>query len=179
MAQPGDRVENASTGERVVFRVTSAETGGAAVVIETVLRPYARGHATHLHPTQEERFEVLSGSVGVDLGRQRLVAGPGHRLMIPSGIPHRVWNPGEDEASYVSELRPALGFEELLGSLSVLADRRAGRLRRAVVDYAYLDTARRPSAAPPVQGAALAAAAFVGRLLGYPSVYNLSKENLS
>jgi hypothetical protein len=35
MIRAGDSIENPVTGERIVFRQTSHETGGEAVVIET------------------------------------------------------------------------------------------------------------------------------------------------
>lgn len=174
----GDEIENPATGERIVFRKTSAETGGAAVVVETFLRPYAAGTRAHLHPAQEERFEVLDGSIGFQLGRRRLVAGPGHRLTVRAGTPHRLWNAGDEEARFLSEIRPALQFEQLVTSLFALAaDAMSTRngtpsiLRRAVVMRAHFDTARLPSPSPPIQRLGLALAAPLGRLLGYEPVY--------
>jgi hypothetical protein len=39
MIRAGDSIENPVTGERLVFRKTSRETGGQAVVIETFVQP--------------------------------------------------------------------------------------------------------------------------------------------
>ena len=39
MIRAGDSIENPVTGERIVFRQTSHETGGEAVVIETYVEP--------------------------------------------------------------------------------------------------------------------------------------------
>jgi len=36
--------------------------------------------AAHTHPSQEERFEILHGSVGFKVGGEKLVAGPGQRI---------------------------------------------------------------------------------------------------
>jgi mannose-6-phosphate isomerase-like protein (cupin superfamily) len=140
--KPNDEIDNPGTGERVVFRKTSAETDGAAVVVETFLRPYATGLRTHLHPAQEERFEVLKGSVGFQVGRRQLVAGPGHRLTVPAGTPHRVWNAGDEEAQVLSEIRPALRFEQLITALHVLGSGRSGLARLARVGRMYPDTIR-------------------------------------
>jgi hypothetical protein len=52
----GDAIENPVTGERIVFRQTSRETNGAAVVIETYVQPNGFVAAAHVHPSQEERF---------------------------------------------------------------------------------------------------------------------------
>jgi mannose-6-phosphate isomerase-like protein (cupin superfamily) len=140
--QPNDEIDNPSTGERVVFRKTSAETGGAAVVVETFLRPYATGTRAHLHPDQEERFEVLKGSVGFQVGRRQLVAGPGHRLTVPAGTPHRVWNAGDEEAQVLSEIRPALRFEQLVAALQALTHGRSTPVQLALVGRTYPDTIR-------------------------------------
>jgi mannose-6-phosphate isomerase-like protein (cupin superfamily) len=140
--KPNDEIDNPGTGERVVFRKTSAETGGAAVVVETFLRPYATGARTHLHPAQEERFEVLKGSVGFQVGRRQLVAGPGHRLTVPAGTRHRVWNAGDEDAQVLSEIRPALRFEQLVAALQTLGSGRPDLVRLARVGRAYPDTIR-------------------------------------
>src|SRR5437870_12460832 len=89
MIRAGDSIENPVTGERLVFRQTSRETGGEAVVVETFVKPNGFVAAAHVHPGQEERFEVLRGSVGVKVGREKLVAGPGRRITIPCGISHQ------------------------------------------------------------------------------------------
>src|SRR5919201_2539851 len=121
MIRAGDSIENPVTGERLVFRQTSHETGGEAVVLETYLKPNAFVAAAHGHAAQGERFEVLRGSVGFKIGRKKLVAGPGQRLTVPAGTPHRFWNAGEDEAHFVCEVRPALQFEALLETMFELA----------------------------------------------------------
>src|SRR6516162_5087081 len=74
MIRAGDSIENPVTGERLVFRQTSRETNGAAVVIETYVQPNGFVAAAHVHPSQEERFEVLRGTVGVKVGREKVVA---------------------------------------------------------------------------------------------------------
>ncbi len=77
MIRAGDAIENPVTGERIVFRKTSRETNGEAVVIEAYVRPSGFVAATHVHPHQEERFQVLRGSVGFRVGKTKCVAGPG------------------------------------------------------------------------------------------------------
>ena len=43
MIQAGDVIENPVTGERLVFRKTSRETNGEAVVLETFVKPNGFG----------------------------------------------------------------------------------------------------------------------------------------
>ena len=63
----------------------------------------------------------LRGSVGFRVGRKELVAGPGRRLTVPAGTPHKFWNPGEEAAHFVCEVRPAPQFEALLETMFALA----------------------------------------------------------
>ena len=151
MIRAGDSIENPVTGERIVFRQTSRETNRAAVVIETYVQPNGFVAAAHVHPSQEDRFEVLRGTVGFRVGREKLVAGPGKRLTVPAGTPHKFWNAGHEVAHLVCEIRPALQFESLLETMFALAaDGKTNRkgmpnlLRLAVIANAHFDTVRLP-----------------------------------
>jgi mannose-6-phosphate isomerase-like protein (cupin superfamily) len=93
MIHVGDVIENPVTGERLVFHKTSRETGGEAVVVETFVQPNGFVAAAHVHPNQEEQFEILRGSVGFKVGGKKLVAGPGKRLTVPPGTPHKSGTP--------------------------------------------------------------------------------------
>jgi quercetin dioxygenase-like cupin family protein len=178
MIHAGDTIHNPVTGERIVFRQTSRETNGEAVVIETFVQPNGFVAAAHVHPSQEERFEVLRGSVGFKVGRKKLVAGPGRRLTVPAGTPHRFWNAGDEEAHFVCEVRPALQFEALLETMFALAaDGKTNRkgmpnpFRLAVIANAHFDTVRLPFPPALVQRIGLALGAPLGRALGYKPVY--------
>ncbi len=179
MIQIGDTIENPVTGERLVFRKTSRETGGQAVVIETFVQPNGFVAAAHVHPSQEERFEVLRGTVGFKVGRKKLVAGPGQRVTVPAGTPHKFWNAGDDEAHFVCEVRPALQFESLLETMFALAaDGKTNRkgmpnpLRLAVIAKAHFDTVQLPFPPALLQRIALAMGASIGRLAGYGPTYD-------
>jgi len=62
MIHAGDMLENPITGERLLFRKTSSDTGGEAVVLETFVKPDGFVAAAHVHLYQEERFEILDGA---------------------------------------------------------------------------------------------------------------------
>ena len=178
MIRAGDAIENPVTGERIVFRQTSRETNGAAVVIETYVQPNGSVAAAHVHPSQEERFEVLRGTVGFRVGREKLVAGPGKRLTVPAGTPHKFWNAGDEVAHFVCEIRPALQFESLIETMfSLAADGRTNRkgmpnpLHLAVIAQAHFDTVRLPFPPAIVQRLGLALGSPLGHVLGYEAVY--------
>lgn len=178
MIHAGDTIENPVTGERIVFRKTSNETNGEAVVIECFVQPGGFVAAKHVHPYQEERFEILKGSVGLELDKQKLTAGPGDRVLVPAGVAHRFRNTGDGEAHFVCEVRPALRFEQLLETMFALAARgmtnkkgMPNPLRLAVIARATFDTVRLPFPPVLVQRIALAAGSWAGRLVGFESTY--------
>ena len=178
MINPGDTIENPVTGERIVFRQTSRETGGAAVAIECYVQPNGFVAAAHVHPSQEEHFEVLSGTVGFKIGGKRLVAGPGQRLTVPAGTAHKFWNAGEDVAHFACEITPALHFESLIETMFALAgDGKTNRkgmpnpLRLAVIAKAHFDTVRLPFPPALLQRIGLAMGSPLGRAFGYEPVY--------
>ena len=148
------------------------------MVIETYVQPNGFVAAAHVHPSQEERFEVLRGSVGFRIGREKLVAGPGKRLTVPAGTPHKFWNAGDEVAHFVCEVRPALQFEALIETMFSLAaagkTNRKGMpnpLRLAVIATTYFDTVRLPFPPALLQRMALALEAPAGRLFGYEAAY--------
>jgi len=178
MIQAGQSIVNPVTGERIVFHKTSRETGGEAVVIETYVEPNGFVAAAHVHPAQEERFEVVRGSVGFRLGRKKMVAGPGRRVTVPAGTPHKFWNAGDETAVFVCEIRPALQFESLIETMfSLAAEGKTNRkgmpnpLRLAVIAQAHFDTVRLPFPPAIVQRIGLALGAPLGRAVGYRPVY--------
>jgi Cupin domain len=151
--------------------------------LETFVKPDGFVAAAHVHPYQEERFEILDGSVGFMLGGKEFVAGPGEKLTVPAGTPHHFWNAGEEEARFVCEVRPALQFEQLIETMFALAaDGKTNEkgmpnpLRLAVIANATFDTVRLPFPPDWMQRMGLAMGAPVGRLLGYEPVYVPAEE---
>jgi hypothetical protein len=131
-----------------------------------------------LHPSQQERFEVLGGILELRLGTETVVARPGDRVVIPAGTPHTFRNAGDRTAHFVCEVRPALQFESLLETMFALAvdGKTNGKgmpnpFRLAVIARTHFDTVR--LAFPPtwLQRLGLEIGAPIGRLLGYGATY--------
>jgi mannose-6-phosphate isomerase-like protein (cupin superfamily) len=182
----GATIENPITGERITFQATSADTNGEAVVIETLVEPHGFVAAAHVHPNQEERFEIVAGTLGLRVGGEEIVAGPGETLTVPAGTPHRFWNAGEKRVRFRCEVRPALQFEQLLETMFALAaDGKTNKkglpnpLRLAVIARAHFDVVRLPFPPAFVQRLGLALGAPVGRLLGYTPTYIRTAEPLA
>jgi quercetin dioxygenase-like cupin family protein len=80
----------------------------------------------HLHPAQEERFEVLEGAMTACVGADDAREVPaGETLVIPTGTRHQMWNAGSSVARVRWETRPALRTEEWFRAIDA-AIRHAG-----------------------------------------------------
>ena len=80
----------------------------------------------HLHPQQDEHFEVLSGRLTTKVGGTERVLGPGDTLDIPRGTAHQMWNGGTEPVVARWETRPAGRTGEWFRALD--AQHRAGNV---------------------------------------------------
>jgi mannose-6-phosphate isomerase-like protein (cupin superfamily) len=178
MISPGDQLVNPVTGERLVFHETSRTTNGEYVLVETYVQPGGFVAAAHVHPNQSERFEVVSGRLGLKAGRKELELGPGESVLVEPGTAHKFWNAGDSEARFVCEVRPALQFEQLIETMfSLAADGKTNRkgmpnpLRLAVIANHHFDDVRLPFPPAAMQKLGLVLGAPLGRILGYRETY--------
>ena len=177
MIRPGEQLENPVTGEVMTFHETAAETGGKLVRVETIVNPDGFVAAAHVHPAQTERFSILEGKLDFQVGDETVRAGAGDELVVPPGTAHQFWNAGEDEARFLMEVRPALKFESLIETMFALAaEGKTGKrglpgpFRLAVIAREHFDTVQLPFPPVPLQRAALAVGAPLGRALGYQPI---------
>ena len=121
---------------------------------------------------------MIEGDARLKRGREKVTLGRGEIAVVEPGTTHRFWNAGEDEVTFVCEVRPALQFESLLETMFALAEdgktNRKGMpnpLRLAVIARAHFGTVRLPHPPAWVQRAGLVLAAPLGRALGYGPTY--------
>jgi quercetin dioxygenase-like cupin family protein len=176
--RPGDTIENPVTGEVVHFLRTSAETDGELVEIECTVRPGGGVAAAHVHPYQSERFEVIEGTFEFRHGRSKATVTAGDVVTVEAGTVHSFRNVGDEPATFVCQVRPALQFEQFLVTMfGLAADGKTNRkgmpnpLRLAVIAQAHFATVRLPFPPAWLQRAGLALAAPIGRLVGYRPTY--------
>jgi quercetin dioxygenase-like cupin family protein len=117
----GDEIENTMTGERAVFRSTRYETGGRLLEADYFLRAGGYVAAAHVHPLQEETFEVLEGSVKIKIGGRDVVAHPGRTYVVLPGVSHQIVNHTAADAHLYSTMRPAMRCDEVLETMWGLA----------------------------------------------------------
>ena len=176
MAQGGDSIDNPVTGQRVIFRKRAGDTGGELLQFELFMKPHGPRMLEHVHPRQEELVEVVAGAVRYRLGGAERLLSPGEAVALPPGVPHTLWNGGDDEAHVVFEVRPALetetAFETLFGLASDGRTNKQGMpnlLQGALLAREYETFFPWPPV--PLQRAVLAVIAPIARLFGYRARY--------
>jgi quercetin dioxygenase-like cupin family protein len=121
MAFTGQTIENPVSGERITFLQTARDTAGELLEFELELSPDGHVPGAHVHPEQEERFHVLSGTMKFRLGMRKIVAKAGDTVVVPAGSVHRFANGGDEVARCRVEVVPALDMEQLLETSVELA----------------------------------------------------------
>jgi quercetin dioxygenase-like cupin family protein len=103
---------------------TAAETGGELLEMEA---SYAEGSGLppeHLHPSQDERFEVLEGAVRTVIDGREHRYETGDAFAVPARTPHQMTGDGAARVRW--EVRPALHtaefFERLHGDEPIGAE---------------------------------------------------------
>lgn len=145
--------------------LTVVSRSDAELVLDAAWEPGASAPPPHLHPNQDERFEVLEGSLTVVVDGDERVLATGDTLDIPRGTPHRMWNPGDAPARARWTVTPALRTEEFFRAIAAAGGRHASPPAAARVLAAHRDEFR--LALPgPVEPVAVRALALVGRALG-------------
>jgi quercetin dioxygenase-like cupin family protein len=178
VARRDEVLESPINGQRAIFRETAKDTGGALLRLDFFVAPGGFLGSEHLHPRQEERIEVLSGTLRCRVGARERSVGAGEAVTVPPGIPHTLWNESREEARALVEYRPALRMETLFETLFGLGkDGKTdeggspGLLQGAVMLREFEDEYRLARPSLPVQKALLAVLAPIGRLLGYRARY--------
>ena len=167
------------TGERIVFRQRSRDTGGELMEMSLYLAPGGFIAAPHVHPNQEERFQVEGAPVMFRVaGKQRLYQ-PGEMAVVPAGVPHVWWNPSDQEAATLVQFRPALDTETFFETFFGLArDGKVGRnglpnpLQMSVLARGYTREMALPPPAQWILGPLSVVMAPLARALGYRARYD-------
>jgi quercetin dioxygenase-like cupin family protein len=124
---------------------------------------------SHLHPSQDEHFELTAGQLRAEVDGRLRELKAGDTLDIPRGTPHRMWNPHDGPASAIWRTRPAGRTADWFRTVDRLND--GGRRKPALPAMAkavseFGDTfvlATGPKPLQPVVRAVLRAVALVDR----------------
>lgn len=186
MIHAGQTIENPATGERLVFHETALRTGGEYVSFDAYITPGGHLPTGHVHPSQTETFEIVSGTLTMKLDGRTVEAGPGDTVVVEPGVNHDFANNTDEVVHFRAEVRPALMIESLIETMyGLAADGKTNRwgipnpLRMAVIAGAHFDTVRLSFPPAFVQRAALAVGAPIGRILGYRPEYQTATATVT
>lgn len=178
MSRKGDVFENPVTGERVVVRIGSEESGGDLLVVDLYIRPGGAVAGEHVHSYVEEWFTVREGRVGFRLDGHVSIASHNERLHVPVDMAHDWWNAGDEEAHVLVEVRPGTRFEKMVKNIYGLAqDGKTNAkgmpnlLQAALFAREFEDVLWFTKPPRPVQRVLFTLLAPIARLLGYRGSY--------
>jgi mannose-6-phosphate isomerase-like protein (cupin superfamily) len=109
-------------GETVTIRKSSPEL----LEVEAAWAPEGKPPPAHFHPSQEEHFEILEGTLTARVDGEEGDLGHGDALDIPRGAKHQMWNRTGSPARALWQTRPAGRTESWFRSIDAL--HREGRV---------------------------------------------------
>ena len=143
------------------------------LVMEQSYDAGAEAPPPHYHPSQDEHFEVLEGSIHTRVGDAERTLGQGEQIEISRGTVHQMWNPETEPARVRWRTSPGGRTEEWFRAVDGLYESgRVGKngmpspLAFAVLLHEFDDTIRLPGPGPVIKPA-IAGMAALGRARGY------------
>ncbi len=101
-----------SLGEGQTLRIVNSSPD--ALELESIWTGDGQKPTRHYHPRQDERFEIVTGQLTVEIGAEPArVLRAGDTVDVPRGTVHRMWNSGPDTASALWRVAPRLHTDEM------------------------------------------------------------------
>jgi quercetin dioxygenase-like cupin family protein len=100
----------------VRFMIDGEEAGDRFSLVEHPLSARALAAPLHRHAREDEYSYVVEGQVGVLLGEEVVIGGPGDLIFKPRNQWHTFWNAGDQPARLLEIISPA-GFERFFAEL--------------------------------------------------------------
>jgi quercetin dioxygenase-like cupin family protein len=120
MARTGQVIVNPVMGARIEFRTTAEDSDGSLLEFDFFLAPDGVVATDHLHPHQQERFEVIAGVMRGRVDGREQTLGPGGASVVEPGVEHGWRNAGREEAHLRVRFEPALRTEDLFETVFAL-----------------------------------------------------------
>ena len=135
---PDEGVSVSLYDTRFDYKIEGADTGGGLAFIEVTVPPRTLVKP-HQHAREDEISLILSGTLGARIGDVTTEVIPtGSYLLKPRGVPHALWNLGDEPARLVEVLTPA-GLEPYFRELAPILNERGPewtqRYRQLAEDY--------------------------------------------
>jgi Cupin domain len=150
-------------------RVRDAE-GHTILTIDGSLPPRMSGPPLHVHFQQREEGIVKAGSLGAQIGNEKIVVRAGGNGVFPAGVIHNWWNAGDDLLELSGRVVPAVDLDRYLQALFAVLNASPSR-RPSIFYLAHVMWRHRDTQAvmvPPliIQRIVFPLVLLVGRILG-------------
>ena len=116
-------------GIRVEFLATANDTDGELLEMKVSGHPKGFLAQRHVHPSQTERLEVVSGAMKVKMNGQEHLLREGDSIEIPAGTPHTQAPVGDGPGTVRIQVRPAGDTQAFLEHMAQLC--REGKVTRS------------------------------------------------
>jgi len=103
-----------STGESITFVKTGKNNEGAFTEIICTIPAGQMGPPPHIHPLQDEIFEVMEGKLELSANGKKIVLEAGQSFNVIANTPHTFSNPLDKETKFRATYKPALDIDYLL-----------------------------------------------------------------
>jgi quercetin dioxygenase-like cupin family protein len=127
------RLENRHTGEVLRMRRVRDASGQEVLSIEGSLPPRSSGPPLHRHFHQREEGSVKAGTLGAQVGREKVVVPTGGSAVFEAGVVHAWWNAGEDLLEFNGRAVPAVDLDRFLQGIFAVIN--ASETRRPSIFY--------------------------------------------
>lgn len=104
---------NRHTGEVLEIR-RELRDGEIQFGLRGTLPAHRQGPPLHIHWAEDEEGVVTSGRLSAEVDGQKLTFGPGERIWLPRGKPHRWWNDSDEPLAFEGYTRPAVDLDRYL-----------------------------------------------------------------
>jgi mannose-6-phosphate isomerase-like protein (cupin superfamily) len=100
-----------AAGDIYRFLATAEDTNGAYALLHAIIPP-GGGPPFHVHSKEDERFDILKGTLRFRVGHDELDAEPGDSLFASRGTPHAFNNLTDQPAEMLIHFTPG-GMEQM------------------------------------------------------------------
>jgi mannose-6-phosphate isomerase-like protein (cupin superfamily) len=164
------KLEHRHTGEILRMRRVRDGQGQIILALDGSLPPGSSGPPLHVHFHEHEEIIVKAGTLGAQIGTERVVVQAGGTAVLPAGLRHRWWNAGDDLLENSGHAVPVVDLDRFLQALFAVLnaspDGRPSIFYLAHVLWRHRDTQLVAVPPPPIQKIVFPILLLIGHILG-------------
>jgi hypothetical protein len=164
------QLELRHTGEILRMRRVRDSEGQTILALDGSLPPRADGPPLHIHFHQREEGIVKAGTLGAQVGTEKIIVPTGGTAVLPAWVVHKWWNAGDELLELSGRTIPAGDLDRYLQAIfAVLNASQSGRPSIFYIAHvAWRHRHTQALAMPPraIQRVIFPLIFFVGRVLG-------------